>query len=361
ASLLRVEVGRARGVWSLSVGVIGVIGRASAARFPIMCFDQLAADVDPYQCAIRSDLDLHAHIPTRRHRIQGAIDSNMPVGMNLAVGPVRRVKAPALERNQNRLLFGLEDLDRYSTCRSMNAAPGRIPTPDESAALNVAEIDERFTLEEALPHKTNGVFHDGLIFRVPRSCRVGQKATVVGVLEKGPIETWCARIRLVHTCFHSVNHHAPWASAKELECLFKAVDDGDQVLEEDRYDAAQSAVTHHHHEAVNDTSTATTQCLFDRPLLSRGTRPTQTLTYTLKLPFVGPGVAGLQTNLLTQTDQPSDSVPIQTCRPCDGSDPFPGQPSPDHLIDIHHSYLPVCHPCPPSARLGMVIGQPGGG
>src|SRR5881296_1604577 len=114
-----------------------------------MCFDQLAADVDPYQCAIRSDLDLHAHIPTRRHRIQGAIDSNMPVGMNLAVGPVRRVKAPALERNQNRLLFGLEDLDRYSTCCSMNAAPGRIPTQMRARrstslrSMNVSPLKKR--------------------------------------------------------------------------------------------------------------------------------------------------------------------------------------------------------------------------
>src|SRR5881628_3619026 len=140
-----------------------------------MCFDQLAADVDPYQCAIRSDLDLHAHIPTRRHRIQGAIDSNMPVGMNLAVGPVRRVKAPALERNQNRLLFGLEDLDRYSTCCSMNAAPGRIPTPDESAALNVAEIDERFTLKKRSRTKRTVFSTMGLSFGCRGRAASGRK------------------------------------------------------------------------------------------------------------------------------------------------------------------------------------------
>src|SRR5215470_12445966 len=114
-------------------------------------------DVDPDQCAIRPDLDLHAHAPTCRYRIQGALDANMLVGMNLARRPVRRIKAPALKWNQNRLLFGLEDLDRHSTRRSMDAASGGIPTPDESAALNVAQVDEGFALEEALAHKTNGV------------------------------------------------------------------------------------------------------------------------------------------------------------------------------------------------------------
>src|ERR1051326_5937535 len=56
----------------------------------------------------------------------------------------------------------------------------------------------------------------------------------------------------------------------------------------------------------------------------------------------------LQTHLLTHTDQSSYGVPIQTCRSRHGPNTFPGQPAPHHLIDVHHSYLPVCHPCPPS-------------
>src|SRR5215831_2233875 len=113
--------------------------------------------------AVCPNLDLHAHIPTRRDRIQSAVDSNMSVGMNLAVGPVWRIKASALERNQSGFFFSFEDLDRYPTCCSMDTVPGDIATPDQSAALNVTEIDKGFTLEEALPHKTDCVFDDGLV------------------------------------------------------------------------------------------------------------------------------------------------------------------------------------------------------
>jgi len=50
-------------------------------------------------------------------------------------------------------------------------------------------------------------------------------------------------------------------AAKELECLFEAIDDGDQILAEDGNNAAEPTVTHHHHEAVNDTAPAAAQFL----------------------------------------------------------------------------------------------------
>src|SRR5580692_2310550 len=96
---------------------------------------------------------------------------------------------------------------------------------------------------------------------MPRPGRVGQKAPVVGVLQKRPIEAWYAGVRFIHACFHAVDHHAPWTTAEELECLFEAIDDGDQVLGENRNDTAQPAVAHHHHEAVNDTAMSATEFL----------------------------------------------------------------------------------------------------
>src|SRR6266478_10220169 len=106
----------------------------------------------------------------------------MLIGMNLTAGPVRRIKAPALERNQNRLFFALENLDRYSAGCSMNPAAGGIPAPNQSSTRDVAQIDERFTFEETFPDKTHSIFDHRLIFRVPRPCSVRQKAPVVGVL-----------------------------------------------------------------------------------------------------------------------------------------------------------------------------------
>ena len=96
---------------------------------------------------------------------------------------------------------------------------------------------------------------------MPRPCRVWQKAAVVGIFQKRPIEAWRAGVRFIQACFHSVDHHAPWTTTKELECLFEAIDDGDQVLEENGNDTAQPAVAHHHHETVNDTAMAAAEFL----------------------------------------------------------------------------------------------------
>src|SRR5207249_4463314 len=73
---------------ALSLRIIVVISRTATAGFALMRLDQLAMDVDPDQGAVRADLNLHADIPTRRHRIQSAIQPHMVIGVNLAVDPV---------------------------------------------------------------------------------------------------------------------------------------------------------------------------------------------------------------------------------------------------------------------------------
>src|SRR5207247_6587698 len=101
------------------------------------------------------------------------------------------------ERNQNRLLFAVENIDRYPASRSMDTAARCIPTPDQSAASDILQIDEGLTLEEALAHEAYGIFDDGLIFGMPWPCRVGQKAAVVGIFQKRPIEAWRAGVRFI--------------------------------------------------------------------------------------------------------------------------------------------------------------------
>src|SRR5437764_9678286 len=185
----------------------------------------------------------------------------MMIGMNLAVDPVGWIETSSFERNQNRFLFAVENLDRYPAGRSMAAPARRIPAPDQSAARDIVQIDEGLTLEEALAHEAYGIFDDRLIFGMPRPCRVGQKASVVGVLQKRSVESWRAGIRPIQACFHSVDHDAPWTTAKELECVFEAIDDGNQILEEDGNHTAQPAVARHHHETVNNTAVANSQFL----------------------------------------------------------------------------------------------------
>src|SRR5262245_5970300 len=100
--------------------------------------------------------------------------------MNLTIAPVRRIKACSLERNQNGPFFALEDIQRYSARRSMDATASSISTPDQSSTRHVVEVDKRFTLEEALADKTHGIFDQWFVFRMPRPRWVRQETAVIG-------------------------------------------------------------------------------------------------------------------------------------------------------------------------------------
>jgi len=126
---------------------------------------------------------------------------------------VGRIKASALERNQNQLLFGLEDFHRHTARCSMNPTSGDVPAPDQRAACHVAQIDECLALEEAFPDKTHGIFDHRFILGMPRPGRVGKKTSVVGVLQKRPVKPRGAGIGFIQTCFHTVDDHPPWTSA----------------------------------------------------------------------------------------------------------------------------------------------------
>src|SRR5947208_15889946 len=99
-----------------------------------MRLDQLAMDVDPDQGAVRADLNLPADIPTRRHRIQSAIQPHMVMGVNLAVDAVGGIEASGFERNQSRLLLGVENIYRYRARGSMDTAASCIATAEQIAA-----------------------------------------------------------------------------------------------------------------------------------------------------------------------------------------------------------------------------------
>src|SRR5262249_46309500 len=154
-SPLAIKVGPAHGIGSLSVRVIVIVGRAPAGGLAVMRFDHFATGIDSDQRAVRTDLNLHADMPPRRHRIQGAIHAHMVIRMNLAIGPARRIEAFRFERNQDRFFFGLKDVDRYPARRTMDTTASDLPAPDQSSALNVAQVDECFSLKEALAHKTD--------------------------------------------------------------------------------------------------------------------------------------------------------------------------------------------------------------
>src|SRR5262249_15465762 len=98
-------------------------------------------------------------------------------------------------------------------------------------------------------------------FRMSRPRRVGEETTIVGVLQKRSVEPWCARIGVIQTCSHAVNHDSPRTYAKELQRLLEAVHDRDRSWGMTGMDAPQPSVTQNHHETVDDTTPSAAQFL----------------------------------------------------------------------------------------------------
>src|SRR5215472_13505120 len=257
---LAVVVGPAQGVGSPALWVIRVIGGAAAGWLALMGLDQLAVQIDMNQRSIAADLDAAAD-PARGNRVERLAKADMMVRMNLALSPGRRLEALGLERDQPGLLFCLEDLQGRSPGGSVDAAARDLAAPDQSAARHVVEIDKRLPLKEALPYVPHAIFHQRLVLGMARPGRIGQKAAVVGVLQKGPVEARGVAITLIETRFHAVDDDAPGTTPKKRPAAFEAIDNGGQILLEDGDHAAQSAVAERQDETLNHAGSAAPEFL----------------------------------------------------------------------------------------------------
>src|SRR5215470_2437450 len=247
---LAVVVGPAQGVGSPAFRVIGVVGGAAAGRLALMRLDQLAARIDTNQRSIAADLDLAAD-PARGKRVERLAKADMMIRMNFALSPGRRLEAFGLEGNQLGLLFRLEHLQGHSPGGSVDAAASDLAAPDQSAARHVLEIDKRLPLEEALADVGHTIFHQRFVLGVARPGRIGQKAAVVGVLQKGPVEARGVGIGLSDTRFHSVDDDTPGTALKKCQGAFEAIDNRVQILLENGDHAAEPAVAQRQDEALN--------------------------------------------------------------------------------------------------------------
>src|ERR1700752_4035931 len=102
------------------------------------------------------------------------------VRMYFAFCPDRRIETFSLQRKQLGLLFRLEDLPRHAPGGSVDATTGHY----------VVQIDERLPLEKAFPCIGHAILHQRFILRMIGPRWIGQKTTVVGVLQKGSVEPW---------------------------------------------------------------------------------------------------------------------------------------------------------------------------
>src|SRR6516164_4922506 len=225
-----------------------------------MGLDQLAVHIDAHQRPVAADIDLAAD-PARGKGIQRLGKAHMMIRMYFALRPNRRIEAFALQRKQLRPLFRLEDFQRHAPGGSVDATACDFATPHQSPTRYVLEIDKGLAFKEALPGIGHAIFHHRLVLGMTRPGRIGQKAPVVGVLQKSSVEAWGVGIGLIDTSFHSVQDHAPWTPTKKFPGTFEAIDDRWQILFEDGDHAAEPAVTERQDEAVNDTRLTTTEFL----------------------------------------------------------------------------------------------------
>ena len=215
-----------------------------------MRLDQLAARIDAHQGAISADIHRAAD-PAYGNRVQRLSKADVMIRMYFALRPDRGIEAFALQRNQLRLLFRLENLPGHSPSGAVDAAAGHFTAPDQSPMGYVIEIDKGLAFEETLADITHTIFDYRFVLGMPWPSGIGQKATVGGVLEKGPIEARGVGVALIDTSFQSVDDDTPGSTAQKHQGAFEAIDDARQILPENRNHAADPAVAEGQDKSLN--------------------------------------------------------------------------------------------------------------
>src|SRR5207237_7727185 len=90
-SLLAIEVRPPPGEWRALVRIIGVVGGMFAGHLARMRFDELATVVDAHQGPIPADVHRAAN-PTRRHRVERLLETDVMIRMHFTLRPLRRIE-----------------------------------------------------------------------------------------------------------------------------------------------------------------------------------------------------------------------------------------------------------------------------
>ena len=90
---------------------------------------------------------------------------------------------------------------------------------------------------------------------------IRQKAAEVGVLQKSPVEARGIEIALVETGFHAVDDDAPRTPPEKRQGPFEAIDQGGEILLENRDHAAEPAIAERQDEALHHPRSAATEFL----------------------------------------------------------------------------------------------------
>src|SRR2546423_15641408 len=112
----------------------------------------------------------------------------------------------------------------------MDASSGNIAAPALGTAPDILHVDERLPLPEPLAGISHGVFDNRFIFGVTWPGRIGQKPTVLGILQKRFVQTRRVSIRGFDGGFEVVDHNPPGTTSEKFKCLLETIDDRLQIL-----------------------------------------------------------------------------------------------------------------------------------
>ena len=152
-----------------------------------MGFDQGAVHVDPYEPGVTSDPGGSTHVGVG-HGVQGLVEADVMVGVDLVLAPVGRVEAFAFEGKEMGLLDVLEDGQGPLAGGAVDPGTCGLETPAQRLALDMLQVQPGLASEEAFPDVGDASLDVRLSRWIPGPGGIDDEAPVPGVVLEGALE-----------------------------------------------------------------------------------------------------------------------------------------------------------------------------
>ncbi|MBA7572042.1 hypothetical protein ES708_13817 [subsurface metagenome] len=200
-----------------------------------MDFDQLATTVELHQLTVTPYFQL---CPRRTGAIGSRVDGiavvDVMVLMHGSGMPVRDIIGITIIGQEFGFFLFLEDHQRQTPGGAMDPLPGYLQAPAPRLLAQVLKVVELPALEEAFSGIRHLAFDFWLIFWMTWSRRVGDKAAVLGVLQKAASQPWIERVRTDHRSREVIQDQIPGYAAKESPGRLQSLNDVSKLLAKQR-------------------------------------------------------------------------------------------------------------------------------
>jgi hypothetical protein len=150
--------------------------------------DQLAVLVDAHEAGIAADLDALAEI-AGGHRVERMTELDVVIGMHRGLRPRGAIKRLGGQRQEGRLLHGLEHHAGDLARSAVHARTGDVAAPPDGARLDLGQVPEGLPAEEVLAAIRNAALHFRFPRRVADDGGVDDEAAILRVLQEHAVDT----------------------------------------------------------------------------------------------------------------------------------------------------------------------------